>query len=132
MSVSDPIADMFTRIRNAILIKNEEVFVPFSQIKAEVARILREDGYIKYFEIIEESGRKKIKLGLRYDGNGYCVISELRRVSKPGNRVYVKKRNVPKVLSGIGLSIVSTCKGMLSGRSARLNNVGGELIGIIS
>ena len=132
MSTTDPIADLFTRIRNAILIKNEELYVPHSRVKADIVKLLKEDGYIKFFEVIEENKFKKIKIVLRYDSSGASVISELKRVSKPGCRVYVKKKDIPKVLGGIGLAIISTCKGLLSGKVARISNVGGEFVGVIS
>lgn len=133
MAVTDPIADMFTRIRNAIQIHQDEVVIPFSNLKHSIAKILKEEGFIKYFELINtDSIKKAIKIGLKYSNTGRSVISRIARVSKPSNRVYVKKADIPKVLNGYGICIVSTPKGVLNGKAARLANVGGEFIGIIS
>ena len=110
MAITDPISDMFTRIRNALLIKNDEVVIPYSGIKLEIAKLLKEDGYIRFFEVQDEQGKKSIKVGLKYDTKGTSVISEMVRSSRPGKRIYVKKKHVPKVLNGIGLSILSTSK----------------------
>jgi small subunit ribosomal protein S8 len=133
MAVTDPIADMFTRIRNAIQIRQDEVVIPFSNLKHNIAKILKEEGFIKYFELVNaDSIKKAIKIGLKYSNTGRSVISRISRVSKPSNRVYVKKADIPKVLNGYGICIVSTPKGVLNGKAARLANVGGEFIGIIS
>ena len=130
MSVSDPIADMFTRIRNALAEKHDKVVVPFSNMKLAIAKILKDEGFIKYYEIVSEDLRKKtIKIGLKYDEVGQSIITKIDRISKPGNRRYIAKREIPKVLSGFGISILSTPKGVISGRAARLANVGGEYLG---
>ncbi|MCP4049553.1 MAG: 30S ribosomal protein S8 [bacterium] len=130
MAITDPIADMFTRIRNALQEKHEALVMPHSNIKASIAKILKEEGFIKSYEKKEKSKLSFLKIVLKYDDEGIPVLSKIKRVSKPGKRIYVQKKNVPKVLNGFGISLLSTSKGILSGREARLNNVGGELIGI--
>jgi small subunit ribosomal protein S8 len=133
MYTTDPIGDMFTRIRNAILIKNDEVLIPFSKFKHALVKILKEEGFIKFYEIVAiNATQKNLKLGLRYAPDGRPLMSNLKRVSRPGKRIYVQKSQIPRVLNGLGLTLVSTSKGIFSGRTARLNNVGGELIGIVS
>ncbi len=130
MAISDPIADMFTRVRNALAARHDKVIIPFSNMKLAIAKILKDEGFIKYYEIVSEDLRKKtIKIGLKYDDSGRSLISTIRRISKPGRRHYVAKKEIPKVLNGFGISILSTPKGVLSGRAARLANVGGEYIG---
>ena len=133
MTFSDPIADMFTRIRNALKAGHESTKMPFSSLKLDVVKILKEEGFVKYYEVQDEDGGKKknVKVGLKYDSDKFPVIKTIKKISKPGCRVYVQKSEIPKVLKGFGISIVSTSKGVLSGREARLNNVGGELLGII-
>lgn len=130
MTIIDPIADMFTRIRNGLLEKHETTVMPFSKIKVEIAKILKNEGFIKSYEVLSKDlVKKQLQLDLKYTEDGSSVISQIKRVSKCGKRVYVPKKRVPKVLNGFGLSIVSTSKGVLSGKDARINNVGGELIG---
>ncbi len=132
MTIVDPISDLFTRIRNSLKEKHESVMVPYSKNKFIILKILESHGFIKNFYIQDESlVQKYIKINLKYTKSGKQVISELKRVSKSSKRVYVKKCEIPKVLSGFGLSIVSTSKGIMSGKDARLKNVGGELMGII-
>lgn len=132
MTVRDTIADLFTRIRNAGSVKHNDVEVPFSKFKLAIVKILKEEGFIKFFDVVSfDSTKKSIKIGLKYTPDGRHVISELKRVSRSGKRVYVSKCDVPKVRSGFGVSILSTSSGVLSGRSARLANLGGELIGIV-
>jgi len=132
MTIVDPISDLFTRIRNSLKEKHESVMVPYSKNKFIILKILESHGFIKNFYIQDESlVQKYIKINLKYTTNGKQVISELKRVSKSSKRVYVKKCEIPKVLSGFGVSIVSTSKGIMSGKDARLKNVGGELMGII-
>jgi small subunit ribosomal protein S8 len=132
MTIVDPISDLFTRIRNSLKEKHESVMVPYSKNKFIILKILESHGFIKNFYIQDESlVQKYIKINLKYNKSGKQVISELKRVSKSSKRVYVKKCEIPKVLSGFGLSIVSTSKGIMSGKDARLKNVGGELMGII-
>tara|TARA_E500000178_G_C16819634_1_gene660883 strand:+ start:482 stop:883 length:402 start_codon:yes stop_codon:yes gene_type:complete len=132
MTVTDPISDLFTRIRNALKEKHESVLIPYSKNKFIILKILEDNGFIKNFYIVDESLiQKNIKINLKYRPNGSQLISELKRVSKPSKRVFIKKSEVPKVLSGFGTSIISTSKGILSGKDARLKNVGGELMGIV-
>jgi small subunit ribosomal protein S8 len=132
MAILDPIADMFTRIRNGILIKADEIIVPHSKIKFAILKILKDDGFIRYCEVVSsDSSHPSIKIGLKYSTEGRSVISEINRVSKSSRRVYVQKQRIPKVLNGFGTSILSTSKGILSGKSARQSNVGGELIGVV-
>ena len=132
MTVTDPISDLFTRIRNALKEKHESVLIPYSKNKFIILKILEDNGFIKNFYIVDESLiQKNIKINLKYRPNGSQLISELKRISKPSKRVYIRKSEVPKVLSGFGISIISTSKGILSGKDARLKNVGGELMGIV-
>ncbi len=132
MYTTDPIGDMFTRIRNAILIKSDEVVLPFSKLKHALVKILKEEGFIKFYEVVSvNQTQKNLKLGLRYTTDGRSMISDLKRVSKPGKRIYVQKSQIPKILNGLGLTFMSTSKGIMSGKSARLSNVGGELLGIV-
>ena len=132
MTIVDPISDLFTRIRNALKEKHENVLVPYSKMKFLILKILEQEGFIKNFYIVDESlVQKFIKVNLKYRPDGTQLLTGLKRVSKPKWRVYVGKSQIPKVLSGYGLSILSTSKGVLSGKHARLKNVGGELIGKI-
>ncbi len=132
MTITDPIADMFTRIRNAQSVGHERVVCPYSAIKYRIVKILKDEGFINGLDVLNEGiNKKSIKIDLKYDENGKALVDTIKRVSKCGKRIYVKKKDVPKVLNGFGLSIISTSKGVLSGRDARLNNVGGEFIGIV-
>lgn len=126
--VSDPIADMLTRIRNGLKAKFPKVDVPASKLKLEVARILKDEGYILNYKIVDEGSHKAIRVYLKYQDNGGPVISSLERVSRPGCRVYVGSREIPKVLGGLGVSILTTPKGVMTGKEARRQNVGGELL----
>ena len=133
MSVNDPIADMLTRIRNSVMAGQSVVAMPSSKIKAEVARILKEEGFIESFEVVEgeKPSRKVLRLGLKYVGERRqksSVITGLTRVSRPGRRVYSQKKNIPWVLSGMGITILSTPKGVMTGQRARQLGVGGEII----
>ncbi len=128
MSMSDPIADMLTRIRNANMVKHDTVEIPASNMKKEIARILLEQGYIKAYNVVEDDKQGMIKIRLKYTKDGQKVISGLKKISKPGMRVYASKDNVPRVYNGIGISIISTSKGMLTDKQARENQVGGEVI----
>jgi len=130
MKLTDPIADLFTRIRNAINVKHSELAVPYSKIKLSIIKILKEEGFIESFELDEsDTVKRNIKIGLKYAPGGRSVISGLKRVSLPSKRHYVQKSEIPKVKNGFGICLVSTSKGVLSGRAARKANVGGELIG---
>ena len=128
MSMTDPIADMFTRIRNGSKAKFEKVDVPSSKMKREIAKILKEEGFIKSFKIVpDDQQHEMIRILLKYDATRKEVI-HLRRISRPGRRVYVGKDSIPSVMSGLGLSILSTSKGILTDKSARKADVGGEVL----
>lgn len=128
MSMTDPLADMFTRIRNGSTARFEKVDIPFSRMKREIAKILKEEGFIKNFRVISgEGGHEMLRVFLKYDSNRKGVI-HIRRVSKPGRRVYVGVDEIPSVMSGLGLSILSTSKGILTDKAARKANVGGEVL----
>jgi small subunit ribosomal protein S8 len=126
--MTDPIADMLTRMRNAIRAKHSRVDIPASKLKLEIARIMKEEGYINNFVVKGEGVKKVIRIFLRYDTKGMSSITHLSRVSRPGRRVYVGSGEIPKVLGGYGINIVSTSKGVMSGKTARRENVGGEVL----
>ena len=128
MLINDPVADMLTRIRNALVAKHETTTLPASNMKKAIAQILVDEGYIKGFEVIDDGVQGTIKLTLKYDGNRKGVISGLKRISKPGLRVYAKSEDIPKVLGGLGIAIISTSKGVMTDRQARKNAVGGEML----
>jgi len=129
--VTDPIADFLSRIRNASRAAKQELSVPFSQIKAEIARILQEEGYIVAYEVVKDGETKPhINVRLKYHGKT-PVITDLKRVSSPGRRHYVGSEEVPQVRRGLGISILSTSKGLMSGNRARKNKVGGELLAMV-
>jgi small subunit ribosomal protein S8 len=131
-AINDPVADMLTRIRNGIQARHQRVDMPSSKLKVEVARILKDEGYISNFKVAEEGKKKILKVFLRYGADGTSVISTLERVSRPGRRVYVGAREVPKVLGGMGINILTTPRGVMTGKSARKAGVGGELLCAIS
>jgi small subunit ribosomal protein S8 len=130
MSLSDPIADMLTRIRNASSARHETVLMPASKIKVAIANVLKEEGFIKDYSVALEEGRPQpnLKVELSYGGRKQPVLNGLQRVSKPGLRVYVQRREIPRVYGGLGMAILSTPKGVMSGQEARRNEVGGEVI----
>ena len=128
MAMTDPIADMLTRIRNALVAKHEEVQVPASNIKKAIADILTEEGYIKGYTVIEDGKQGILNINLKYASNNERVITGLKRISKPGMRVYARKDEIPKVLGGLGTAIISTSKGVMTDRDARKLNVGGEVL----
>lgn len=128
MVTTDPIADMLTRIRNANIVKHDTVNVPTSIMKKAIAQILLDEGYIKGYEIIEDGIMSVIKIGLKYGSNKQKVITGLKRISKPGLKVYAKNEDIPKVLGGLGIAIISTSKGIMTDKSARLQGVGGEVL----
>ena len=128
MTMTDPIADMLTRIRNANVVKHETVDVPASNMKKELSRILLEEGFIRGYDVIEDAKQGIIRIQLKYGQSGERVISGLKRISKPGMRVYAAKDEIPKVLNGLGISVISTSKGVLTDKQARKENVGGEVI----
>ena len=131
MQITDPIADMLTRIRNANSSKHESVNVPASKLKIEIARILNEEGYINGYEVIEDGLQGVIKINLKYGANKQKVITGLKRVSKPGLRVYASKEELPRVLKGLGIAIISTSKGIMTDKEARKLNVGGEVLAFV-
>ena len=133
MSVSDPIADMLTRVRNAIMAGHSVTAMPSSKIKADIAKILKEEGFIKSYQVVdgERPGQKVLRIRLKYVGERRSrrpVLTGLKRVSKPSRRVYTSKQDIPWVLSGMGISILSTSKGIMTGREARKLGVGGEVV----
>ena len=130
MHTTDPIADMLTRIRNANAAKHESVDVPASNMKKAIAGILLEEGYIKNFQVIEDGKQGIIRIALKYAGKEK-VISGLKRVSKPGLRIYASKDELPKVLKGLGIAIISTSKGVMTDKKARRENVGGEVLAFV-
>ena len=129
--VTDTIADMLTRIRNANAMRYTEVSVPASKLKEELARILKEEGFIEDYKIVDKDVQGNIVLTLKYGKNKERVITGLKRISKPGLRVYVKSDEVPKVLNGLGIAIISTSKGIMTDKQARANNLGGEVLAYI-
>ena len=126
--MTDPIADMLARIRNAVAAKHSRVDVPASKLKLEIARILKEEGYINNFVIKGDGAKKAVRIFLRYDARGTSSITYLARVSRPGRRVYVGSHQIPRVLGGYGINIVSTSRGLMSGKTARKENIGGEVL----
>ncbi|HEY3175023.1 MAG TPA: 30S ribosomal protein S8 [Candidatus Polarisedimenticolia bacterium] len=126
--MTDPIADMLTRIRNAMMAKHPRTTMPVSSIKVEIAKILRDEGYIQDFALGEVDGKQSLTVSLRYGPSGERVISGIERVSRSGLRVYVKKDEIPEVLGGLGISIVSTPGGLMTGSESRRRGLGGEVI----
>ena len=131
MVMTDPIADFLTRIRNANQAKHEVLEVPASNIKKGIAEILKREGFVKNVEVIEDDKQGIIRVFLKYGQNGERVITNLKRISKPGLRVYSKREDVPKVLNGLGIAIISTSEGLLTDKEARQKNVGGEVIAYV-
>ncbi|MBQ2723055.1 MAG: 30S ribosomal protein S8 [Clostridia bacterium] len=131
MVVTDPIADMLTRIRNAVSAKHNDVEIPSSKAKKAIAQILVEEGYVASFTEVEKDIQNSLVLTLKYGKNGEKVISGLKRISKPGLRVYAKAQELPKVLNGLGIAIVSTSKGIMTDKHARENNLGGEVLAYV-
>ena len=131
MQITDTIADMMTRIRNANSAKHPTVDVPASNMKKQIAQILVDEGYIKSFRVIDDDKQGVIRITLKYTENKSQVITGLRRVSKPGLRIYSNSKDMPKVMKGLGIAIVSTSKGIMTDREARKNNVGGEVLAFV-
>ena len=131
MLVNDPIADMLTRIRNAQIAKHDTVMVPASNMKKSIAKILLDEGYIKSFEIVDDGTQGIIRIQLKYLAGKEKVISGLRRVSKPGLRVYAGADELPRVLKGLGIAIISTSKGVMTDKAARASHVGGEVLAFV-
>jgi small subunit ribosomal protein S8 len=126
--MTDPIADMLTRVRNAVQAKHQKVDMPSSRLKAEIARILKEEGYISHFKTADEGGKSSLTLFLKYGPKGEKVISSIERISRPGCRVYVSKGEIPRVLGGLGINILTTSHGVMTGKQARKQGFGGELL----
>jgi small subunit ribosomal protein S8 len=127
MSLSDPIADMLTRIRNASHAKHEKVDIPASGTKNEIAKVLKENGYIRNFKVIDDTKQGILRVYLKYDASNLGVVN-LKRISKPGRRIYVDRLHIPRVLNGLGISVLTTSKGILSDKEARKLRVGGEVL----
>ena len=131
MVMTDPIADMLTRIRNANMVRHEKLEVPASKIKKEIAEILKREGFVRDFELIEDNKQGIIRIFLKYGANNERVITGLKRISKPGLRVYAKTGEVPRVLNGLGIAIVSTSNGVFTDKEARAKQVGGEVLAYV-
>ncbi len=128
MNITDPIADMLTRVRNALEARHPKVDVPASKLKAEIARILKEEGFIANYKVADEEGKRTIKIYLKYGPDSQPVISRLARISRPGRRVYVGQKEIPRVLGGMGINILTTPRGVMTGRTAYRERVGGEIL----
>src|SRR5258707_13023243 len=128
MMTTDPIADMLTRIRNGLQARHPKVDVPASRLKTDIAKILKDEGYIANFKLTEEGTKKSIRIYLKYTPGNMPVISRIERVSRPGCRVYVGSRQLPRVLGGLGISILTTARGVMTGSAARKERVGGEIL----
>jgi small subunit ribosomal protein S8 len=128
MNLTDPVADFLGRIRNAIRARQPKVDIPASRLKADIARILKEEGYIANFKSTEEEGQRLLRVYLKYGNNNEAAISNLERVSRPGCRVYVGRNEIPRVLGGLGINILTTPRGVMTGRQARKEGVGGEIL----
>jgi len=128
MSLTDPVADFLTRVRNSIHARHQKFDVPSSKLKLELARILKEEGFIANYKATEEAGRKVLRVYLKYGNGNEAVISNLKRISRPGCRVYVGHNEIPRVLGGLGINILTTPKGVMTGRQARKEGVGGEIL----
>ena len=128
MTVSDPIADMLTRIRNAVMVQHDSVLMPASRMKLSIARVLKEEGFIDNYEVLRGKPHRVIKIHLRYDDKNQPLISGLERASKPGLRVYVGRKEIPRVAGGLGIAIVSTSRGVKTGYQAWRQGIGGELL----
>ena len=131
MSMSDPISDMLTRIRNAQMVGHTEVSMPASRLKAAIAQVLKDEGYIEDFALRDAGAKKELRIGLKYYA-GQPVIERLERVSKPGLRVYRSRDDIPKVMNGLGVAILSTSRGVMTDRKARADGVGGEILCIVA
>ncbi|MBI2328586.1 MAG: 30S ribosomal protein S8 [Chloroflexi bacterium] len=128
MTISDPIADMLTRIRNAVIVRHDSVLVPASKMKLAIARVLKTEGFISNYEVLKDRPHRVIKIYLKYDDKNHPVLSGLERVSKPGLRVYAGRNEIPRVSGGLGLAILSTSKGVTTGQQAWRQGLGGELL----
>jgi len=132
VTISDPIADMLNRIRNAVMVRHDSVLVPASKLKTAIAKILKEEGFITDFEVVKGKPHRVIKIHLKYTDKNQPAISSMQRVSKPGLRVYVEQKEIPRVSGGLGIAILSTSKGVMTGQQAWRQGVGGELLCYVS
>lgn len=128
MPTTDPIADMLTRIRNANRVYKDSVDIPYSKVKQSILDLLKAEGFIKNYEVLESDGHRMLRVFLKYGPNREHVITGVRRISKPGLRVYVKSHEVPKVLGGLGIAVISTPRGLMTDRDARQQGIGGEVV----
>lgn len=128
MTVTDPIADMLTRIRNAVMVRHDSVLIPSSKMMLAISRILKDEGFINSYEVVRGKPRRMIKIRLKYQDRNEPVLSGLERVSKPGLRMYVQKKEIPRVYGGLGVAILSTPKGLMTGQQAWRQGIGGELL----
>ena len=128
MTTSDPIADMLTRMRNAIMVRHDSVMIPTSKVKLAIAKVLKDEGFITEFEVVKDKTHKNIKVQLKYVGKNQPIIAGIERISKPGLRVYVERQEIPRVYGGIGIAVVSTPKGIMTGKQAWRQGIGGELL----
>jgi small subunit ribosomal protein S8 len=128
MTNSDPVADMLTRIRNAVMARHDFVLVPASRVKLSIARTLKEEGFISDYEVLRSKPHRVIKIYLKYDENNQSVLSGLERVSKPGLRIYVQCKEIPRIFGGLGVAIISTPQGVMTGQQAWRQGIGGELL----
>lgn len=128
MTVTDPIADMLTRIRNAIMVRHDSVLIPSSKMKLAITKILKEEGFVSEYEVLRGKPHRTIKIYLKYSDDNEPILSELERVSKPGLRVYVGQKEIPRVAGGLGVAIISTSKGVMTGQQAWRQGIGGELL----
>jgi small subunit ribosomal protein S8 len=128
MSFTDPVADFLTRIRNGIKARHQKVDAPASKLKLEIARVLKEEGYISNFKATEEDGKKVVRVYIKYNSDNVAAINNIKRISRPGCRVYVNRNEIPRILGGLGITILTTPKGVRSGKQARREGVGGEVI----
>lgn len=131
MALTDSISDMLIRIKNAFRVEAEYIDLPASKLKIDMVKILKEEGYVKNYSTLSRGVKQVLRIELKYDDNGISVIKEIKRVSKPSRRVYYKKKDIPMVLSGYGIGIFSTPKGVMTAKSARLANLGGEFLCLV-
>ena len=131
MNITDPIADMLTRIRNGVRANHQDVIMPSSKIKINIAKILKDEGYILNYKVEELDNKKNLIISLRYSDNDQKIIKGIKRISSPGLRVYAKSNNLPRVLNGLGIAIISTSQGVMTDREARKNKAGGEVIAYV-
>ncbi len=128
MNITDPIADMLTRIRNALMVKHDSVLVPRSKAKVSIAKILKDEGFIRDFETINNGPQGNIRIALKYDAKKKSILSGLKRVSKPGLRIYIGKNEIPRIYGGMGVTLISTSQGVMTGKDAWSRGIGGEFL----